>query len=316
MTHNRIVPVFVVAAAVVTAATACSQSGTVVSAQAGAATSSGSGGGSGDSGQAITLLAKMTAPQAVAASTKAVASKQSAKMHMSIKSPLMSETADGAVSFGSLALDMKVTMSSTDAKASLMLSQMGQMEMRMSGMVAYLDMGNSQQMVDALQGKRWMKVDFNNVAGVPGLSSFSFMKDMGKNNDPSNQLKAMLASPDLKKVGEEERNGVQTLHFAGTVTAQDMLKATAAGTGLAQKDLDSMNAMMKQAGTTSADYEVWVDGNGLPVEVKFSEETTAGTVSGDLTYSDWGTSVSVTPPPADQTVDIVQLLKDQQNQQG
>jgi hypothetical protein len=301
MRQNRIIPVFVVVAAV---GTACSSSGTAGSAQAGDS--------GGASGQAITLLAKMTAPQAVAASTKAVAAKQSAKVHMTLTLPTMDEDASGAMSFGSsLAMDLTVTMSSSNPQAGAALSQMGQMEMRMTGMVAYLNMGNSQQLAAALQGKKWMKIDFNNLSGVPILSNFSFMKDMGKNNDPSMKLKGLLASPNLKKVGQEQRDGVQTLHFAGTVDPTDLLK-TSVGSGLTQQDLDSIAATTKQAGVTSTTYDVWVDGNGLPAEIKFSEDTNAGGVSGDITYSDWGsTPVSVTAPPADQTVDIAQLVQQQ-----
>jgi hypothetical protein len=313
MHHNRTISVFAVAAAVTVAAAACASSGTTGSGQAGKAANSGAAGDSGAaSAQAMTLLAKMPAPQAVEASTKAVAAKNSAKVHMTVTSPALSETADGTMSFGSsLAMDLTMQMSSSDAQTGAALSQMGKMEMRMTGLVAYVNLGDSQQMVDALQGKQWMKIDFNHLDGVPGLSNFAFVKDLGKNNDPSTQLKAMLASPDLKKVGQETRNGVQTLHFSGTVAANDMLKASAAG-GLTQQDLDSLSATAKQAGISKTDYDVWVDGNGLPVEVKFSEETKTGTVAGDVGYSDWGTPVSVTAPPADQVVDIVQALKSEQ----
>ena len=302
MRQNRIIPVIALASAVAAAGTACSSSGTVGSAQAGAG---------GDSAQAMTLLAKMTPPQVVAASTKAVASKQSAKIHMTSASPLMNETANGVASFGSsLAMDVKVTISSGNSQAGL--SQTGQTEMRMTSAVAYLDISGNQHRAAALQGKRWMKIDFGNLGGTPALADFSFMKDMAKNNDPSTQLKSLLASPDLKKVGQEEHNGLQTLHFAGGVTPKDMLKATAAGTGLTQKDVDDLDSLMTEAGVTSCHYDVWVDGQGLPVELKFSEDTKMGKVFGDLTYSDWGTPVTVTAPPADQTVDIAELLKSQQ----
>lgn len=303
MRNNRAVSAFAVVAAVTVAATACSSSGT---SKSGAAGDSG-----GASSQAMTLLAKMTAPQAVEQSTKAVAAKNSAKVHMTMTSPAISENADGALSFGSsLAMNLTLQMSSSNAQTGAALSQMGKMEMRMTGLVAYVNMGNSQQMMDALQGKQWMKIDFNHLDGVPGLSNFAFMKDMGKNNDPSEKLKAMLASPDLKKMGQETRNGVQTLHFSGTVTADDMLKSAA--NGLTQQDLDSLKSAAQQAGISQTQYDVWVDGNGLPVEVKFSEQTNAGAVAGDISYSDWGTPVSVAAPPADQVVDIADLLKSQQ----
>jgi len=304
MRQNRIIPIALVTAVITVAATACASSGGV-----------GSSGGSGDSGgssaQAMTLLAKMTAPQAVAQSSKAVASKQSAKVHMDVTSPAMNETADGGVAFSpSLGMDVKVTMSSANAQASPLLAQMGQMEVRMTNLVAYIDLGHDQQVVDALQGKHWVKIDFDNLDGIPALSGFAAMKNLGKNEDPGIRLKALLASPNLKQVGREQRDGVQTLHFSGTVQPNDVIKAGVTSL-LSQKDIDSLNATAKQEGVTNTSYDLWVDGAGLPVEVKFSEAAKAGTVNGDVVYSDWGTPVSVTAPPAGQTVDIAQMIKQQ-----
>jgi hypothetical protein len=289
-----------------------------------ACSSSGTAGGSGDIGkpaaapggdagaQGLTLLAKMTAPQAVATSSKAVSSKQSAKVHLTLTMPTLSETLDGTVGFGA-ALKMDTTMSmkagtGSDPQVAAGLSQMGTMGVRMLDSVAYMEMGKNPQIAAALQGKTWVKLDFANLDQIPALKSMSFVKDVTKNTNPAAKLDTLLAAPDLKMVGTEQHNGVQTLHYSGTVSLDDMLKASAAGTGMTQQDLDDARTAMQKAGVTKTGYDVWVDGGDLPVEVKFSEDTSAGAVSGDLTYSDWGTPVSVTAPPADQTVDFVKLM--------
>jgi hypothetical protein len=298
-------------AVVVLAGAACSSSGSTGS--------TGTTGAVGDSGpaaagaraEALTVLAKMPAPQAVAQTTKTVSAKKSVKVHMTMKSPALDETADGSMSYGGAAkADLSMTMSSDNPQVGPVFQQMGQMEMRMDGTVAWLNMGQSPQIKAALQGKSWVKMDFAQIANVPQLKSFSFLKDMLKNNDPGAQLRALLASHDLKLVGTEQHGGVQTLHYAGDLSADDLTKLVA-GAGLTQDDVDSVKTTLQQAGVTKASYDLWIDGDGLPVAVKFSEDTKAGTVSGDLAYRDWGTPVTVTAPPADQTADIVDLMSGQ-----
>lgn len=305
MQYKRGISGFVAVAAVALAGTACSSSGT-----AGATDGSGPA-AAGAHTEALTALAKIPAPQAVAQTTRTVTAKKSVKVHMTMKSPALSETADGATSYGGAAkADLTMSMSSDNPQVGPMFQQMGQMEMRMDGTVAWLNMGHNPEIKDALQGKSWIKMDFAQIASVPQLKSFSFLKDVLKNNDPGTQLHTLLASPDLKLVGTEQHGGVQTLHYSGDVSADDMTKMMA-GDGLTQEDVDSLKATVQQAGVTKASYDLWIDANGLPVAVTFSEDTKNGTVSGDLSYHDWGAPVTVTAPPADQTADIMDLMKQQ-----
>ncbi|GAA1973670.1 hypothetical protein [Catenulispora subtropica] len=304
MRYQRVVSGFAVAAAFVLTGTACSSGGT-----AGAGTAPADPAAAGARAQGLTALAKMTAPQAVAQTTKAVTARQSVKMHMVVTMPSLTETADGAMNYGGdVKADVTMTMSSTDPKAGALFAKMGTMEMRIIGSVGYVDMGKDPEFADAFHGKPWVKVDFGQVDKVPALKSFSYLKDMTKNQDPGAQLDALLASPDLKLVGTEQRAGVQALHYSGVVSPDDVLSATKAGSGLTQQDLDSAKALMQQSGATKADFDLWIGGDGLPVAITFSEDTKAGKVSGDVSYSDWGAPVAPTAPPADQTADLVQIL--------
>lgn len=308
MQYKRGISGFAAVAALAFAGTACSSSGTT-----GATDSTGSGpAAAGARADALTVLAKMPAPQVVAKTTKAVSAKQTVKVHMAVKLPTMNETADGAISYGgAVKADLTVSMASDNPQVSSQLAAMGQMEMRMDSAVAYLNVGKNAELKSALGGKAWMKVDFAEIATIPELKSFSFMKDLAKNNDPGAQLHALLASPDLKMVGTEEHNGVQALHYVGDVSADDVVKATTAASGMTQADLDALKNTMTQGGVTKATYDLWIDADGLPVTVKFSENTNAGTVSGDISYSAWGTPVTATAPPADQTADVVNLMHGQ-----
>jgi hypothetical protein len=284
---------------------------TAVAATVAVATKSGDsgnvGGGDDGSAKALTALTKLSPVDVLKSSTHTVSSKGSAKIKMTMTLPSMTETAEGSVKFGdTIAAQMTVNMTGTTAQTAQVGKQLGAMEMRMDSEALYAKFSGTA--ASALGGKEWVKMTYADFAKVPGLSGFSFMKDMAKNNDPSQKMQALLASPDLKSLGVEQHNGVSAIHYNGDVSTEDMLKATAAGTGMTQADLDTLRANLTKAGVTSTHYELWVDGAGLPVEIKFDEQTKLGTVSGDLTYSDWGAPVTVAIPPADQTVDFVSLL--------
>jgi hypothetical protein len=54
---------------------------------------------------------------------------------------------------------------------------------------------------------------------------------------------------------------------------------------------------------------VWVDGDGYVRKLDESLQAGPASVKLEATLSDFGTKVDVTPPPADQTTDLLQLLK-------
>jgi hypothetical protein len=66
-----------------------------------------------------------------------------------------------------------------------------------------------------LGGKGWMKANLADTAQAVGIDADQLAAQL-QNADPSKQLKTLLASGDLKAVGEESVDGVPTVHYAGT----------------------------------------------------------------------------------------------------
>jgi hypothetical protein len=65
---------------------------------------------------------------------------------------------------------------------------------------------------------------------------------------------------------------------------------------------------LQQAGITSEHIDIWLDKANLPVEIKASVSSTAlGEIRSEAHFTDWGSPVTITPPPPDQVVDISQL---------
>jgi hypothetical protein len=156
-----------------------------------------------------------------------------------------------------------------------------------------------------LGGKQWAEIDLSKAGSLGSLSS---LLDSARNENPTTQIAALVASGAVTKVGPATVNGQATTHYTGTLDASQLLKADTAATGLSASQLSALKSELQTAGVTTAKIDLWVAANGLPVEEKYSEQTSAGAVSGDMLMSDWGTPVSVGAPPASEVYNMTNAL--------
>ena len=157
-------------------------------------------------------------------------------------------------------------------------------------------------------GKQWMEI---NLAKVTSLGSLSSLLDSARNDNPTTQIAALVASGSVTKVGTETVQGQQTTHYAGDLDASQLLSAGNTASNLTPSQLSSLKDEIKSVGVSTVKVDLWVASNGLPVEEKYSEKTTAGTVVGDLYMSDWGAPVSVGAPPASEVTDMTSQINAQ-----
>ncbi|MGQ4487373.1 hypothetical protein ACN6LM_004416 [Streptomyces sp. SAS_281] len=157
-------------------------------------------------------------------------------------------------------------------------------------------------------GKRWINYSYDDLAKVAGASG-EVMKDQMQNSTPEQGVKSLLASGDVKKVGQEDVRGVSATHYSGTVDVADLTARTS------NLDADEVAALKKQladAGITTETIDIWVDKNDLLVKKTERGEMATGELNSTVFYSDYGTKVSVERPPAAQTVDFAEMMKQQQ----
>ena len=109
--------------------------------------------------------------------------------------------------------------------------------------------------------------------------------------------------------------GVETTHYKGVI---DLDKAAQ----LAPEDTrdqvqESIDQLKEQSGLSELPVEVWIDGDGLPARVQyaFAGSLVAPDTEGSQDVStifamelfDWGTEVTIQPPPAGEVTDISEL---------
>lgn len=186
-----------------------------------------------------------------------------------------------------------------------------QMRVVMLDNAMYMDMGAEQ--AAQMDGKRWMKMDLKSIAEASGDKALQ--KQMtgnldSMNQDPAQQLGLLLESPDLKHVGPEKVNGMETRHYKGTLTFEQMLKSNDSAKVLPKEDYDKLIENVKKTGLKGYDMEIWVNEDNYPARMKLGMKMDAATVHMTMDYSDYGTKSAVQAPPAAETVDLFKMLQE------
>lgn len=178
--------------------------------------------------------------------------------------------------------------------------------------VMYMDMG--EDFAAAFGGREWMRLDLADIADATGDEGLTASMSLGldeANQDPARQLGLLLESPDIDFVGEETVEGTPVDHYQGTITVEDAL-AAADGEAelLSEEERRRIVETMRDQGIDSYDIDVWVTEDDFPLRIRSAYDTSLGTVESEVTYRNLGTEVAVSPPPADSTVDFLDLVDD------
>ncbi|MER7865778.1 hypothetical protein ABTZ90_01680 [Streptomyces cellulosae] len=186
-----------------------------------------------------------------------------------------------------------------------------QIRMIMLDGVVYMDLGEEQ--AAQMDGKRWMKMDFKAVADASGDPQVRKQVTGGlenMNQDPAQQLALLLESPSLKHVGPEKVDGVEAQHYKGTLSFEEMVDANTSFDLLSKKERDELVAMAEKSGMKGYDTEIWVNEDDLPVKMVVGMTMAQGSMTMTSHFSDYGAKADVQAPPAGDTVDFMELLKE------
>ncbi|MFC9852669.1 LolA-like protein [Streptomyces prasinus] len=177
--------------------------------------------------------------------------------------------------------------------------------------VMYADTGAGQ--AAGTDGKRWMKLDFRAVAEEVGSKELQkaltgSLENM--NQDPAQQLALLLESPNLKHVGPQKVDGVRAQHYKGTLTFEEVLKGNKSLDFLSEEEREEFVANAEASGLRGYDTEVWVNEDDYPVKMVLGVKSDEGTVDITTHYSDYGARAEVEAPPAEDTADLFEMLRD------
>ncbi|MFF3909258.1 hypothetical protein ACFYZJ_25485 [Streptomyces sp. NPDC001848] len=144
-----------------------------------------------------------------------------------------------------------------------------------------------------LHGRHWIRYAYDDLAALPGGSG-AYLTDQLRNTAPLQPVRLLLASGDVRRVGEETVRGRRTTHYSGTVTPASLTGA--------------LKEQLEQAGVTKETVDLWVDDDDLLVKKTERGELSSGRMSSTAYYRDYGVKVTAPRPPQPDTADFEDLL--------
>jgi hypothetical protein len=209
-----------------------------------------------------------------------------------VKMVSSSSTTTGSIKFGN-PVSAKMTINS--AAANGMPAE--QEQMILVDNIFYMDIPG---LSDVTPGKSWFKIDPSDTADPMNALFGSLIDSIKQNADPSQQLKALEAGGTLTGSDTEQLNGQPTTHYKITVNIDKMIANQSDAT------TKQLLTLAQQKGLTDYPVEMWLNSNGLPVQMTIDMPSISGAGSAGagglstITYSNWGDPVTIAAPPADQ----------------
>nr|WP_234382034.1 hypothetical protein [Streptomyces dysideae] len=217
---------------------------------------------------------------------------------------LMSMTADGTLSWAD-GIAGTLTITYTGGTMADTMRRLGttSMEARYLPDAYYARMGDA--FAEKTDGKHWIRYAYDDLEDLGGGSG-AYLKDQMRNTTPNQSVNLLLASGDVRRIGEERVRGERTTHYSGTVDVADL---TAENSDLDQNRLADLREQLTQAGVTTQTVDIWVNDRDLLVKKVEKGEMATGELTQTAYYSDYGVRASARKPPAGDTEDFRNLLK-------
>ncbi|SFW66123.1 hypothetical protein [Amycolatopsis australiensis] len=278
-------------AALVLTLTACSgNSGTAEPAAAGSQT------------QAAGLASPFTdAVQLASASKQGTEKSKSAKFSMEGSAAGQTLRATGAMAFDGA--NTRFSMTTTAAGQTT--------EMRMVDQVMYIKLPAEDQKQMGTD-KSWAKISADGTDPISQAMG-SALSQSAEQSDPSKILEQISKTGRIISSDQTQLDGQQVNHYK---VEMDVAKAIDQFTSQVPAAARGKLTDMLKGKDVKLPAELWLDKDNLPVQVTMDQGpmmqalgAPAGESKFTMKYSDWGTQVDVTAPPADQVVDLGELMK-------
>jgi hypothetical protein len=136
------------------------------------------------------------------------------------------------------------------------------------------------------QGKKWMSLDLQKAGKAAGVDFSSLTAQT-----PGQTLQQLKASGDVRKVGAETVEGVETTHYTATLDPAKIPQGA---------------KIQRLTGATYKPVDVWVDGDDHVRRLHMSYATAVGVSTSSemtMTFSDYGKDVRVSIPSDAETFD-------------
>ncbi|MCY0917616.1 LppX_LprAFG lipoprotein [Streptomyces sp. H27-G5] len=157
---------------------------------------------------------------------------------------------------------------------------------------------------------KWMKFDIKAMDPETAKQMENLGQASQSGQNPSDQADALLKAQDLTSLGDETIDGVKTRHLIGTVPLEKMRASLATATPEEKQRQEKSLKALEDEGIKSLTLDMWIDEQDHTKQVRTRGAATKGPMDMTIKFLDFNKPVEITAPPADQVMDLGQMMKD------
>ncbi|PNG21323.1 DUF1396 domain-containing protein [Streptomyces cahuitamycinicus] len=179
-------------------------------------------------------------------------------------------------------------------------------EIRLVDKAMYL--GGGAEMAKEMDGKRWLKFDLSGSDAAKDLDQMGSTSQAEQN--PAAESTFLTGAKDVKKVGSEKVDGVETTHYSGTVTLADLRASLKDSKAETRKQREKSIKQYEKLGVDKLTMDMWVDGEDHTKQFRMKGQADKGPMDMTITFLDYNKPVTVKVPPAGEVADLGEMFKE------
>ncbi|MCD7443764.1 DUF1396 domain-containing protein [Streptomyces lincolnensis] len=197
----------------------------------------------------------------------------------------------------SVAMSMKMTALDQGAD--------GTAEIRLVDKAMYI--GGGAAAAKEMDGKRWIKFDLG-ALGESGLGGSAPGAGQADQN-PATESAFLTGSDNIKKVGTETVDGVETTRYSGVVGLDDLKASLKDEDKETREQREKSLKQYEKLGVDELTMDMWVDGDDHTKQFRMRGDADKGPLDMTVTFLDLNEKVAVTAPPAKETMDLAEMME-------
>ncbi len=178
-------------------------------------------------------------------------------------------------------------------------------EIRLIDKAMYI--GGNAEMAKEMDGKSWMKFDMS-ALGEHGLGGADAPVAGQAEQNPATESTFLTGAKDVKKLGTEKVDGVETTHYQGTVTLDTLRDSFKDEDKATRERREKSIEQYEKMGVDELTMDMWVDGDDHTKQFRMKGDTESGPLDMTVTFLDYNKPVTVKAPPAKDTVDLAEMM--------
>ncbi|MDH6623765.1 hypothetical protein M2271_001557 [Streptomyces sp. LBL] len=204
---------------------------------------------------------------------------------------------------------IKPTMAMSMKMTALDQGEDGTAEIRLVDKAMYVGAGAAA--AKEMGGKSWLKFDMSALGGK-GLGKSAPGSGQADQN-PATESTFLTGAKDVKKVGTETVDGAETTRYSGVVTLADLKASLKDKDKATREQREKSIKQYEKLGVDKLTMDMWVDGDDHTKQFRMRGDADKGRLDMTITFLDLNKPVTVTAPPAKDTMDLAQMMKEVQN---